>query len=178
MIEGNVIIIGKEAWDAKVLRIIAGMKDFRIPFKQTEIYLEGRFADTFEKEGEPGWKPHANPMTAMLKRGSSGGKILQDTGRLKSTMTSSGRAGSRRRIRPMRMEYGVSNNYKVAHYMEKGARVPVTDKMRAFLAYRGVFLKSDTDTIVIPPRPFMHFVPRDLPKIEKIFNNYIDALIV
>lgn len=178
MIEGNVIVIGKEEWDAKVARMQIGLTDFRIPFKQTEIYLEGRFVDTFEKEGEPKWKRH-NPITQMLRRGNRG-KVLQDTGRLKNTMSSGGRmggAGSRRRIRKKRMEYGVSNNYKVAHYMQKGAIVPVTDRMRKYLAYRGVFLRGDKNEIVIPARPFMHFVPRDLPKIEKIFNLYLDALI-
>ena len=161
----HVTIIGKDAWDAKVAKIIAGLEDFRIPYKRTELYLEGRFAETFEKDGEPKWK-ELSPVTLMLRRGTSV-KILQDTGRLKNTMSSGGRrgkAGSRRRIGKKRMEYGVSNNYKIAHYMQKGALVKNGWG-------RGI-------PIVIPPRPFMHFVPRDTPKIVKIFVNYIDALIV
>lgn len=38
---------------------------------------------------------------------------------------------------------------------EFGANIPVTEKMRKYLASQGLFLKADTKVIKIPERPFM-----------------------
>lgn len=182
MIEGNVIVIGLPEFKAKMLRTTAGLADFRVPFKQSELYLEGRFVKTFERGGEPAWKP-LSPMTMMLRRGRGAGIPLNDTGRLKATMTAGGRRGKRgshRRIKPKRMEYGLSSQYKTAGYMQNGLMNPgieITPKMQRYMAHKGIFLKTG-ERIRVPARPFMHFVSRDIPNIEKIFNRYIDALIV
>lgn len=171
----GVIIIGDKAFAAKVLKIETGLINFKIPFKWTEIYLESRFARTFEKEGEPKWKEHS-AMTKFIRGGSA--KVLQDTGRLKATMSGRrGKAGSHRRIGKKRMQYGVSNNYKVAHYMQKGAHPRITNKMRRYMAWKYGVMMPKKDRLDIPARPFMHFVPRDKPKIQKIFHVYLEGLI-
>lgn len=41
----------------------------------------------------------------------------------------------------------------LAIIQEFGARIPVTKKMRGYLASQGLFLKASTQFIVIPPRP-------------------------
>lgn len=42
----------------------------------------------------------------------------------------------------------------VAAVQESGATIPVTDKMRGFLASRGIYLKSSTNYIYVPGRKF------------------------
>lgn len=160
----TITIIGKEALELKIARIKEGLIDFKKPFKNSEIYLEGRFTETFEKEGEPKWK-ELSQTTLRLRKNKSSSKILQDTGRLKGTMTGRrGKTGSHKRIYPRKMEFGISSNYETAHYMQLGAFV------------RNGWGKGIP--IKIPARPYIHFVNRDIPAIEKIFQKYLDELIV
>jgi hypothetical protein len=42
----------------------------------------------------------------------------------------------------------------VAAVQESGATIPVTEKMRGFLALRGIYLKSSTNYIYVPGRRF------------------------
>ena len=52
-----------------------------------------------------------------------------------------------------------------AVYNEFGATIRVTPKMRAYMHYNGVHLKSETTVINIPARPFMRTVAKsDKPK--------------
>jgi hypothetical protein len=51
---------------------------------------------------------------------------------------------------------GITMN-KLGRIMEYGARIKVTDKMRRYLAWRGLYLKATTLFITIPARP--HFGP-------------------
>ena len=43
----------------------------------------------------------------------------------------------------------------IAAMMEEGATIAVTDKMRAYLASEGLYLRADTVALEIPPRPFI-----------------------
>lgn len=44
---------------------------------------------------------------------------------------------------------------KIAAVQEFGARIPVTDKMRGYLAAKGLYLRKDTTHIIIPERSFL-----------------------
>jgi hypothetical protein len=44
---------------------------------------------------------------------------------------------------------------ELAIVQEMGAKIPVTEKMRKYLASQGMFLKKSTTEIIIPARPFV-----------------------
>jgi len=44
----------------------------------------------------------------------------------------------------------------IATILHNGATIPVTKKMRHYLASQGFYLKSSTTHLVIPPRPFLN----------------------
>ena len=52
-------------------------------------------------------------------------------------------------------------NLGALHEREEGTRVPVTPRMRAFLASRGLHLKAATKELFIPGRPFLRPAYRD-----------------
>lgn len=61
-------------------------------------------------------------------------------------------------------------------YNERGARIPVTPKSRAYLHSRGVHLKKSTTELILPPRPwFLPTVIKSKPKIIDTVREAIDA---
>lgn len=59
---------------------------------------------------------------------------------------------------------------------ENGATVPVTPRMRAFLASRGFLLKADTKFLVIPARRnFAMAIGNVLPELVSLLTEAIDA---
>jgi hypothetical protein len=44
---------------------------------------------------------------------------------------------------------------EIARIQNNGAQINVTPKMRGWFAFQGMNLKKDTQSIIIPPRPFM-----------------------
>ena len=71
---------------------------------------------------------------------------------------------------------GISMN-KLGRIHEYGAKIPVTDKMRGYLAWKGLHLRKETKSIIIPARP--HFgvalisLKREMRKILKCKNKNI-----
>jgi len=43
----------------------------------------------------------------------------------------------------------------IAYMQENGYQIKVTDKMRGFLAFHGLYLKETTTHLIVPPRPFI-----------------------
>lgn len=69
-----------------------------------------------------------------------------------------------------------------AHVNEYGAIIPVTNKMRAWFAYKGYPLKKTTTTIEIPERSFMRtgqkkVAPKMKSKVQKFIPDVIRASI-
>ncbi|MDR1648916.1 MAG: phage virion morphogenesis protein [Synergistaceae bacterium] len=65
-------------------------------------------------------------------------------------------------------EFGCTN--------ENGCAIKVTPKMRAYLHYSGIHLRSATEYIVIPPRPFLASTLNDPEFLDKITKIYALAL--
>ncbi|WP_100488558.1 hypothetical protein [Sporolactobacillus pectinivorans] len=68
----------------------------------------------------------------------------------------------------------------LAAIQEFGCKIPVTDKMRAYLASQGLFLKKDTKFINIPERSFIRSgwdnAENDvLDKLDSLLNEVIQA---
>jgi len=59
---------------------------------------------------------------------------------------------------------GGANIAAYAFWNEFGTTIRVTPKMRAYMHYRDVHLKSETNVINIPARPFMRTVAKEKPK--------------
>lgn len=63
--------------------------------------------------------------------------------------------------------------------MERGAVIPVTPAMRSYLYNIGLRLKSSTEYITIPPRPFVEpSVAASVDKVRKIFKDRVTKALV
>lgn len=69
-------------------------------------------------------------------------------------------------------------NAWLAGIHEYGCRIPVTDKMRAFMHYRGIHLKKSTTVIVIPERSFIRTGhDENIDKVMKQTDRAISAVV-
>lgn len=75
------------------------------------------------------------------------GQALRDTGRLYASIQKSRDIGRNATVVGSNVIYAPVHNF--------GATIPVTDKMRNFLRYKGINLKRDTRVVKIPKREFM-----------------------
>lgn len=78
-------------------------------FQKSGIYMESSIAKNFSAQGRPRWKP-LSPYTLAQRKG-SGGRILQDTGRLRASVTS----GAVKAITRTQLTYGTNIVYAAAH---------------------------------------------------------------
>ncbi|MGG0666964.1 hypothetical protein ABE073_00285 [Lederbergia citrisecunda] len=66
----------------------------------------------------------------------------------------------------------------VAGVQEFGARIPVTDKMRAYLASQGMPLKESTKEITIPERAFIRIgFDKGVDDVYRLVEKYIDEAV-
>jgi len=69
----------------------------------------------------------------------------------------------------------IGPNVPYAAIHEFGGTIPVTEKMRRFLHWRGVHLKKSTTQIVIPKRPwFFPVVKKETPRIAETIQEAIN----
>ena len=72
------------------------------------------------------------------------------------------------------IKYGKEANIAAIH--EYGCVIPVSDKMRGYLHYRGINLRKDTQYIFICPRPFLSPVLRSSEFLNKVRDIYMKTL--
>ncbi|MDX1643439.1 MAG: hypothetical protein R3244_03670 [Thermoanaerobaculia bacterium] len=131
--------IGKEEFEQVTKR--AGERSAKLIEKSMHEFIE---------QGLPSW-PDNHPFTIAMK---SSAQQLYETGDMKrSIQIFMSREGSGA------YEYLVGfppgRAAMLALNAEFGKTITVTDRMRAFLAAKGLRLRAETKVIFIPPRPFM-----------------------
>jgi len=183
-----------------LLRVaISRAKRLHVPFKRISVYMYGRIAKVFRQEGYPTkWKPLSPVTIARRRKGrgrnakavqaalnisgqhgiAMGAKILQDTGRLRASVTGARARGSILRITDKLMELGTRVKYALDHQVGRASRAGVvvsirSHKRRGYYRYHGgvaVYIrpttvrahKRTTTIPAVPARPFLFWLPEDV----------------
>jgi phage gpG-like protein len=134
--------------DKEVIKMLKNFKDisFRKPLKQSGIVMERSIGMRFRKAN---WKG-LSEATMKIHPRRKGGKPLNDTGRLKMSVTSR----AVKHITKSKLEYGTNLIYAPLHNF----------------GGRGGWGR------IIPQREFLHFDDRDEKVIRRIFEEYIKEL--
>lgn len=104
---------------------------------------------SYLESGRPDW-PALSEVTKQLK---GHDKILVGSGDYKRSIKTEVE-GNRARVGILTPRGPSGQDMElIAKVIEGGATIPVTEKMRKWLASRGVFLRKTTMFITIPPRP-------------------------
>jgi len=82
-----------------------------VPLKKTGVYMLGSIDKNFRYEGRPNKWESLKPATLKARRGGGGGKILQDTGRLKQSLT----------IKEMPLSVSIGTNVKYGKFHQFGS---------------------------------------------------------
>jgi phage gpG-like protein len=128
------------------LKKLGKLDDLSEPLKQSGQYMERSIGLRFRKAE---WKP-LSPVTIKRHPHRAGGKPLNDSGRLKQSVTSR----AIKRVNKRKLQYGTNLVYAGVHnfgWHNKG---------------RGA----------IPARPFLYFDSKDERTIKRIFEDYVKEL--
>ena len=152
--------------DAKLNALMTNLSIFKKPFDRTIIWMHRSFGDSFKahKRGSTNWLPNSEA-TKIIKKGMN---PLQNNNFLKLSLTG---INSYTHLKEGNdsLEFGTIAPY--ASVQNKGITIPVTQKMRLFMAWKhGIILG---DKVTIPARKFMFFTDEDVKTIEKIFVDWI-----
>lgn len=142
------IIVEADGMTKRIRKLATQMENLKIPLQQSGIYMEGSVARRFRSGGgSRPWKP-LSPNTIKRHPRRSGGKPLNDTGRLRASVT----GGATKKIVGKRMYFGMGSNivYAASHNF----------------GYKH-----------IPKREFMYFDDKDEKAIKRIFEDYIKGLV-
>lgn len=128
----------------KKLEKLADM-DFRKPLKESGVYMEKSIGARFRRAN---WKP-LSPNTLKWHPHRRGGKPLNDTGRLRQSVTSR----AIKRVSKTKLQYGTNLVYAPLHNFG-----------------------GKTKFGYVPPRPFLYFDSKDQQVIKRIFEDYVKEL--
>jgi phage gpG-like protein len=135
--------------DKKMKKLVKGVDALDIPLKQSGIYMESSIGKRFRNAGgsRGSWKPLA---ASTIKRHPhrAGGKPLNDTGRLRQSVTS----GSTKKVVGKRLYYSMASSLVYAASHNFGYKQ-------------------------IPKREFLYFDSQDERAIKLIFEDYIKGLV-
>ena len=140
------LTVNSKEVQAMLERVGKKVDNFQTPLKQSGVYMEGAIGRRFSSANWAGLSP------ATIKRHPhrAGGKPLNDTGRLRASITS----GATRRLTPTVLRYGTNLIYAPLHNFGGQTR----------FGY-------------VPQREFLYFDSKDNMMIERIFKEYIEGLI-
>jgi phage gpG-like protein len=130
----------------KLRKLSKGTGDFSTPLKQSGIQMEKNIGVRFKNAQ---WKPLSNA-TKKIRPDRIGGKPLNDTGKLKMSVTSR----ATKHVTKRKLEYGTNLIYAPMHN---------------FGGVGGWGYK-------IPQREFLYFDDKDERQIRKIFEDYVKEL--
>jgi phage gpG-like protein len=139
-------IHGNKELKEKMRTLQKGLKDYSKPLKQSGIYMEKSIGVRFR---EANWKP-LSQATIDMRPHRAGGKPLNDTGKLKLSVTSK----ATRTVTSKELRYGTNLVYAPLHNF----------------GGKGGWGKT------IPKREFLYFDKKDERAIRRIFEDYIREL--
>jgi phage virion morphogenesis protein len=123
------------------------LTDFTEPLKQAGIHMEKSVSKNFSSGGRPNnWRPLQPATLARRRKGGAGGRILQDSGQLKQSVTSNVDV---KRLTKVQYEFGSSKKHAGVHQY----------------GYKH-----------IPARPYLLFQTEDTEAIERIFDDYVKGV--
>jgi phage gpG-like protein len=152
--------------EPKLNALMTNLSIFKKPFDRTIIWMHRSFGDSFKahKRGTSTWLPNSEA-TKIIKKGNN---PLQNNNFLKLSLTGIN-SYTHLKEGDTSLEFGTVAPY--ASVQNKGTVIPVTQKMRLFMAWKhGIILG---DKVTIPARKFMFFTDEDIKTIEKIFVDWI-----
>jgi phage gpG-like protein len=127
--------------------------DFSEPLRNSGTYMEGAIGRRFRSGGgSRPWKP-LSATTLKIHPHRVGGKPLNDTGRLRGSVT----AGATKDVRGDRLYYSWGSNVKYAGMQNFGGTTSWGTK--------------------IPAREFLYFDPADERAIKRIFEDFVEGLV-
>lgn len=133
-------IIGLEKAKLQLAMAKAEAKKTKPLFDKAIIILEQSHMKTFKMQGRPGWKP-------SKRAGKQSGMTLQDTGRLRNSVTAKS-SGAIREYNEKELHFGTNLIYAPSHQFGFPARN-------------------------IPKRPFLGVYAEDIKKMEQVFGDDI-----
>lgn len=143
------------------------LDDFKVPLERCGIEMYKSIDKNFQAQGRPqAWVPHA-PLTRKLRGG--GGKILQDSGKLRQSVTAKGASGSKYKLSKNRLIIG--SNLKARG---SGRLLGEIQQYGQPAGVHKVFGKPSKHGM--PARPFMMIQPEDEERFEKIFKDYVEEI--
>jgi phage gpG-like protein len=158
----NYQIKGIRELDMTLKQAIDGMGDWRKPLKESGVYMYQSIDKNFSSQGRPSkWKGH-HWLTKKLR---DGGNILEDTGRLKQSVTSRG-SGSKYELSSSKLVIG--SNLKA----RKSSRL-LADIHQNGVPAGANKVFGEPGKNGIPARPFLMIHDEDTVMIERIFEDYI-----
>lgn len=128
------------------LKQLGRVNDLSTPLKQAGVYMEGSIAKRFRAAK---WKP-LSEATIKWHPHRAGGKPLNDTGKLRLSVTS----GAIQRVSKHQLRYGTNLKYAAIHNF--GGSTPLGTR--------------------IPARPFLYFDGADQQAIKRIFEDWLESL--
>lgn len=170
-------ITGAEDLRRKYLTLAEVMKpgsEMTKLLKRIVAYMQGSVDKNFRQEGRPDhWKPLAPSTIRARRKGrgkhGSGARILQDTGRLKQSLSfATPGADTVMEIKGTSAIFGTRVEYARTHQF--GATIQGTH-----WSGKGFGQKRGTHSILIPARPFLLFQQEDKRAITGIVRSFVAA---
>ncbi len=153
------------------------IKDFTVPLEKSKFIMLRSVDLNFQREGRPThWKP-LSEMTKKFRKKGAGGKILQDTGALKGSITAT----------PIKDGIKVGTAKQYAAILQLGGSIPVPARtiipirakaLHFFVGGKEIFTKEVNQkarTNRIPARPFILFQKSDKEDILKVFGKHVET---
>jgi phage gpG-like protein len=128
------------------LKEMGKLDDLSTPLRQAGTYMEKSIGTRFRVAN---WKP-LSPATIKRHPHRAGGKPLNDSGRLKKSVTSQ----AIKRVSKRKLQYGTNLVYAPLHNFG-----------------------GQTKFGYVPARPFLYFDSKDEKAIKRIFEDYVKGLV-
>lgn len=151
--------------DNTLRKALKGMDDFKKPLEESGVYMYQSIDKNFQSQGRPvKWKKH-HWITNKLR---PNGRILEDTGHLKQSITSRG-SGSKYILGKRKLTIG--------------SNVKARGSSRLLLDIQQNGLPAGVNKVFgtpgkngIPARPVLFFQDEDTEMIKRIFTDYAKGL--
>jgi phage gpG-like protein len=156
---------GIKGLEQSLNKTLRGLEDFTVPLDRSGIEMYKSINKNFEAQGRPSWAAHA-PLTRILR---GGGMILQDSGKLKQSVTSKTARGSKYKLSKTQLVIG--SNLKARGSSKLLAEI---QQLGQPAGVHKVFGKPSRRGM--PGRPFLMIHDEDAEMIERIFSDYLEEI--
>lgn len=181
MIQVNISSNAKETENV-IVGLSKAIEEVDIPLKRAGIYMVGSIDRNFEAEGRPKRWIRLSPMTIEMRRHGEGrgtARILQDTGRLRASITyeivgSDGIKIGTNIPYAGKLHFGGVNVIPAHTERIKSHYRKVDGKRYKVRTFKRRVKKKEFD---LPSRPFILFQDEDLDVIRDIFVGYVQESI-